>query len=133
MPPESTAVIDSTIDGRWIGRTWWVVFPCFAVLTARLAAERTCGDSYQLLSQVTSRATLGWLLAAVYVSAHWWLLAVYLVTVRRTGMLLPTIEVTRMVWGNQSAKIFLLLAALVLEYAPVSIWRAIGARFGAAC
>ncbi|HMF61047.1 MAG TPA: hypothetical protein VK595_11790 [Vicinamibacterales bacterium] len=37
------------------------------------------------------------------------------------------------VWGNQSAKIVLLLATLILEYAPVSIWRAVGARFGSSC
>ena len=126
-------MIDSTNAGRWIGRTWWVVFPCFAVLTARLAVERTCGDSYQLLSQVTSRASLGWVLAAVYVSAHWWLLAVYLVTVRRTQMLLPTIQDARRMWGNQWTKVLLLLAALIVEYAPMAIWRAIGARLGSSC
>ena len=120
-------------DRRWIARTWWVVFPSFAVLTARLAAERTCDNSYQFLSQVTSHPSLGWMLAAIYVSAHWWLLAVYLVTVRRTGMLMPTVEGTRMVWGGHSAKIFLLLATLILEYAPVSIWRAIGERAGWGC
>jgi hypothetical protein len=133
MPPESTAMIDSTNAGGWIGRTWWVVFPCFAVLTARLAAERTCGDSYQLLSQATSHPSLGWLLAAVYVSAHWWLLAVYLVTVRRTRQLLPTIQDARRMWGNQWTKVLLLLTTLILEYAPVSIWRAIGARLGSSC
>jgi hypothetical protein len=133
MPPESIAVTGFMDDQRWVARTWWVVFPCFAMLTARLAAERTCGDPYQLLAQATSRPLLGWLLAAVYVSAHWWLLAVYLVTVRRTQMLLPTIEAARTVWGNQSAKILLLLGTLILEYAPVSIWRAIGARFGSSC
>ena len=120
-------------DRRWIARTWWVVFPCFAVLTVRLTVERTCGDSYQLLAQITSRPSFGWLLAALYVSAHWWLLAVYLVTVRRTQMLVPTIAAARTVWGNQSAKIFLLLATLILEYAPVSIWRAVGVRLGSSC
>jgi hypothetical protein len=133
MPPESTAVIALTDDRRWIARTWWVVFPCFAVLTARLVAERMCDNSYQFLSQVTSHPSFGWLLAAVYVSAHWWLLAVYLETVRRTQMLVPTIEAARAVWGSQSAKIFLLLAMLILEYAPVSIWRAIGAGLGSFC
>jgi hypothetical protein len=133
MPSESTAVIVLPDDNRWIGRTWWVVFPCFAVLTTRLVAERTCDNSYQFLSQVTSHPSLGWLLAAVYVSAHWWLLAVYLEAVRRTRMLVPTIEAAREVWGSQSAKILLLLATLILEYAPVSIWRAIWAGFGSGC
>jgi hypothetical protein len=126
-------VIALTADTRWMARTWWVVFPCFTVLTARLVAERMCDNSYQFLSQVTSHPSLGWLLAAVYVSAHWWLLAVYLETVRRTQMLVPAVEAARTVWGRQSAKIFLLLAVLILEYAPVSIWRAIGAGFGLSC
>jgi hypothetical protein len=133
MPPESIAVIGFMDDRRWVARTWWVVFPCFAMLTARLAAERTCDNSYQFLSQVTSHPSLGWLLAAIYVSAHWWLLAVYLVTVRRTQMLLPTIEAARAVWGSQWTKVLLLLAALIVEYAPMSIWRAIGVRLGSFC
>jgi hypothetical protein len=133
MPPESTAMIALTDGGRWIARTWWLVFPCFAVLTTGLVAERMCDNSYQSLSQMTSHPSLGWLLAAVYVSAHWWLLAVYLETVRRTQMLVPTMDGARAVWGSQSAKILLLLAILILEYAPVSIWRAIGVRLGSSC
>jgi hypothetical protein len=128
VPPETAAVIAFKDAERWLARTWWIVFPCFAALTARLAVERTCDDSYQLLSQATSHPSLAWLLALVYVSAHWWLLAAYLVTVRRTHTLLPTFQAGRMVWGNQSAKILLLLATLMLEYAPVSVWRAIGVR-----
>jgi hypothetical protein len=108
-------------------RYWWVLFPCFSVLTCRLTAERMCGDPYDLLPALTSRPAWAWPIALVYVSAHVWVLAVWLLTVSRSRELVPGPRAYRVVWGADAAKLLLMLGVFVIEYSPVSLWRLLGA------
>jgi hypothetical protein len=106
--------------------SWWGLFPCFAVLTLRLSVERACGDPYDLLPAMTADPTWAWLLAVVYLLAHLWMLAAYLVTIDDGGSLVPSTRVIRGVWGSDVSKVLLMSAALVIEYWPVSLWRWLG-------
>jgi hypothetical protein len=109
-----------------ISRSWWIVFPLFALLAVRLAAERACGDPYDLLPGITSTPIYAWPLAAVYVAAHVWLLALYLSLVARTQQLLPSLGVIRTAFDRSVGKVFLMLIAFAVEYAPMPLWRFVG-------
>ena len=129
MPQLNTPAPFTGIE-LWLARFWWLIFPAFGAMTARLSMERTSGGASQLLPQATSDPSLAWLLAIIYVAAHWWLLLAYLVTVRRTQMLFPNLRVVRIVWGSESPKLLLLFTAFALEYLPLSMWQAIGVWLG---
>lgn len=107
--------------------TWWVLFPSFVVLTFRLASERACGDPDNLLPGLMSKPWRGWAVALVYVAAHLWLVAAYLLPVAHTGEPFPGVRTLRSVWGKDTVKVLLLTAAVAIEFLPVSLWRLLGA------
>ena len=111
-------------------RTWWIVFPPFALLVGRLTFERACADPYGLLQPLTSWAAAAWPIAMLYVAAHVWLIIVYLWTVSRTDTLLPGPADLGAVHGPGVLQPLLMAIVLVVEYSPVSFWRLVGA---AAC
>ena len=123
--------MDANGIATWLRRTWWGIFPAFALLTARLAIERSCGDPYDLLPAATSHPAFAWPLAAIYVLAHGWMAAAYLVTAVRTATLAPPLRMWVSEWGRSTWAIVLMAGAMALEYAPIAFWMLIGA--GAGC
>jgi hypothetical protein len=116
---------------RWVMRTWWFLFPSFALLTIVLSFERACRDPYNLLAGAASIPATALGLAAMYVLAHVWIVAAYLITVARTQDLLPSARTFRETWPTaDSLKVALMAAAVATEYCPVRLWRLVGAYFG---
>ena len=115
---------------RWLVRGWFILFPCFAALTFEMCFERTCRDPYDLLPAVTSRPLLAWPVALLYVTAHVWAIAAYLLTVSATQRLVPTSQEYRAVWAGDTGKPALMLAVLVIEYLPLAWWRLVGTVIG---
>jgi hypothetical protein len=112
---------------QWLSRGWWLLFPSFALLTFRLAVERTCAEPYDLLPALASKPAWAWPIAGVYVLAHVWVVGAYVLTVSRTDTLVPSVRLWNEVWGAEVMKLALMLAPFAIEYAPLPIWRAIGA------
>ena len=115
---------------RWLMWTWWFLFPSFALLTLVLSFERACRDPYNLLAAAASLPGTAWGLAAMYVLAHVWIVAAYLITVARTQDLLPSARAFRDAWSTDSLKVALMAAVVAIEYCPVRLWRLVGAYFG---
>jgi hypothetical protein len=105
---------------------WWLIMPPFALLVVRLDAERACAAPYDLLPTATAVPALAWLLAALYVAAHAWLVAGWLVTAIHADALLPPLGTIRAVWGRHIWMLGATVAIVVLEYWPVPLWRALG-------
>jgi len=105
---------------------WWPIMPPFAVLVLRLDGERACDSPYELLSAATSIPVLAWLLATIYVAAHAWLFAAWLVTATHADTLVPSLRSVRLLWGRQAWMLAVTAAIFVLEYWPVPLWRAFG-------
>jgi len=122
--------MDANVSVTWLKRTWWVIFPAFALLTARLAIERSCSDPYDLLPATTSHPAFAWPLAAVYVLAHVWIVGAYLVTASRARTLVPAMSAWSAAWGKNAPTVVAMVAALAVEYAPVALWAFIGAQAG---
>ena len=112
----------------WLAKGWWLVMPPFAVLVGRLTFERIWASPYELLSSATRVPLFAWLLAGLYVAAHAWMAGAYLVTVERTGALVPTLAAVRAAWRGHALKVLLAAAIFAVEYAPMPLWRAIGER-----
>lgn len=108
-------------------RSWWGLFPAFTVLSVRLAAGRACGNPSDLLPDLSSNPRWAWPLALLYVLPHVWLLGGYLLTASRAQTLAPGMRAVGDVWGRDAWKLLLMAAVLVFEYAPVSLWRLVGA------
>lgn len=113
-----------------LSTSWWIVFPSFSALIVRLSAERACADPYDLLPALTGTPAGAWLLAAVYVGAHAWIVTAYLITVSPAAQLLPGSAAVRRVWGRDSFKLFAFVVAFAIEYAPMPVWRLAGHWFG---
>lgn len=109
-----------------LSQTWWLLFPCFTVLTVRLVEERSCGDPYDLLPRLAADPRWAWPLAAIYLLAHLWMLAAYLLTVKGTSALMPTMREVRTLWGAETTKLLVMGSILLLEYSPVPLSRMIG-------
>jgi hypothetical protein len=109
---------------------WWPLWLAFAALTVRLGIERGCRDPYDLLPAVVSNPAWAWPLALVYVAAHGWMAAAYLVTVASAGSVVPGWRTWRETWGRSVAMVLLMLAALAIEYAPGPLWRMVMAAAG---
>jgi hypothetical protein len=122
--------VDADIVTRWLQRTWWAIFPAFALLVVRLAFERACGDPYDLLPAASSNAALAWPIAAVYVLGHVWIASAYLIAAERSHSLVPPLALV-VGWKGAGAQIVLMLAVLAIEYSPVAVWALAGAA--AAC
>jgi hypothetical protein len=115
---------------RRLAMTWWFVCPIFAVVIARLVADRACGNSNNLLPQLAAEPGWAWLLAIVYVVGHAWFVGGYLITVDAAGTLAPGMAAIRSLWGRHTVKLLLMAAVLLAEYLPLTLWRAIGAGIG---
>jgi len=111
---------------RLVGASWWFLFPCFALVVLRLAAERTCADPYDLLPGIASRPVWGGLIAVVYVASHLWLIGVYLLTASFSDSIFPRRSAFRSVWQTDYVKVLLMLIVFVVEYLPVTMWRLAG-------
>jgi hypothetical protein len=109
---------------------WWPLWPAFAALTIRLGIERGCGDPYDLLPAIVGNTAWAWPLALVYVTGHAWIAAAYLITVSAAGTLAPGWRVWRGLWQHGLGMLVLMLAAMAIEYAPVSVWRILAAAAG---
>ena len=114
----------------WLKRSWWAIFPCFALLTIRLAIARGCGDPYDLLPVATSTPAMAWPIAGIYTLAHVWLACAYLVTAARAGTLVPPQAMWISAWGKSTRSIVLMAGAMAVEYAPIAFWISIGASAG---
>jgi len=126
MPGDGRPVIGGDFADKWLKRTWWLLFPSFTVLTVRLDVERACADPYDLLPALASEPAWAWPVALVYVLAHFWAVAAYLLTVSRTQEMVPPVRAWQSVWGTEVAKPIVMAAVLIAEYVPVQVWRLIG-------
>jgi hypothetical protein len=122
---ESGTVTRHSLHGV-LSTSWWIVFPCFSVLVARFSGERACADPYDLLPALTSTPAGAWPLAIVYVAAHGWIVTAYLITVSRAAQLLPGPAAVRRMWGRDAFKLFAMVMAFAIEYAPMALWRLAG-------
>jgi hypothetical protein len=61
------------------------------------------------------------------VLAHVWIVGAYVLTASRTQTLVPGVRLWNEIWGADARKLVLMLAAFAIEYAPIPIWRVIGA------
>jgi hypothetical protein len=99
-------------------------------LVARLSIDRTCGQTYDLLGDLTSSPVRAWLLGSVYVGAHVWLLAAYLTSAAAADDLLPGVRVFRAAGRTSLARLMLMAAVFAIEYAPITLWRGVGHVIG---
>jgi hypothetical protein len=111
---------------RWLGRSWWLLFPAFSALTWRLDIDRACANPYDLLPALTTNPASAWAIALVYVLAHVWMVAVYVTTASAAGTLRPPVDRWRGMWGRDVYKILAIAAAIAIEYAPLELWRWLG-------
>jgi hypothetical protein len=111
---------------RWLRRSWWLLFPAFTVVTLRLGVERACADPHDLLPAVTSNPAWAWPIALVYVLTHAWTITAYVTTTVVAGTLWPSRVQWRSLWGRELYTVVAMAAALVLEYAPIALWRWLG-------
>ena len=111
---------------RWLARSWWLLFPAFTVVTLRLGLERACADPYDLLPALTSNPAGAWPIALVYVLTHVWTITAYVTTTVVAGTLWPSRVQWRTLWRRDLYTIVAMAAALVLEYAPIALWRWLG-------
>lgn len=116
-----------------LGAVWWVLLPAIAVLVASLSIERACADPYRLVGGAMSTPLTAWPVSLLYISAHAWLMFVYLHTAAQTGTMWPALRQVRSVWAGDWLKIALMVAALAVEYCPLSLWRAIGSMVPGVC
>jgi hypothetical protein len=110
----------------WLGRAWWLLFPAFTVLAIRLGVERACAEPYDLLPAVTSNPAAAWPLAFVYVLAHVWIAAAFVTTAIAVGSSIPSFAHWRASWGREVYKVFAVVGALAIEYAPLEWWQWLG-------
>ena len=127
MPRRGNSVTGShDVLRRALGRSWWVLFPCFVVLVLRLSVERSCSDPYDLLPGLASNPLWGWPIAIGYVISHAWLIGVYLLTAASADSLVPSRVAFRSMWRADYIKVLLMAVAFLLEYLPVTIWHLVG-------
>lgn len=109
---------------------WWGLWPAFTALAIRLGVERGCGDAYDLLPALAANPAWAWPIALMYVAAHVWIIAVYLVTVSASQRLAPGATDWRAVWGRGLITVQLMVVSIALENAPLALWRTIATAAG---
>jgi hypothetical protein len=112
-----------TLDRAILSRTWWAIGPGYVLLTARLAVDRACRDPNNLVPALASRPVIAWVLAAVYVLAHVWLLLAYLQAAAAASSLAP-LGAVGAIWRHEQWKVWVLTAAIAVEYAPLALFKA---------
>ncbi len=127
MPTADRGLAHSASRHDWLAVSWWVIFPCVTALVMALTGDRMCGNASDVLPALASNPGLAWPVALVYVLAHVWIVAAYLLTIDRAGEVLPPLRDFRAHWGGGATKAVLMAAALIVEHSPTSMWRLIGA------
>src|SRR5688572_13453664 len=117
--------MDSAL-GRWVGLTWWGVFPVFLAIVAAFTRDRMCLARLTLLPSIATRPTLAWLVACMYLAAHVWLLVAYVATALYARDLIPNLQVARAGWRRDWRRVLAMILLMAIEYAPASIWVRLG-------
>ena len=107
---------------RLLARIWFVLFPAFVVLVFFLVSDRGCFDRPYITPSIGTRAAVVWPAAMVYVAAHCWMAAAYVLTVIGTDSLLPTLADARKLWGSDWRKIVGIAVVFAFGYSPAIIW-----------
>lgn len=115
---------------RLLTASWWVVFPLFSILVARLAFERGCADGLELLPAFMKRPSTAVIVAGLYLAAYVWVAAACLYSMRRSQRLVPGRNELREIWGADLTKVVALAAVLVVEQIPRRLWTLIMHAFG---
>jgi hypothetical protein len=115
---------------RWLLWSWFAALPASALVVAAFVRERACADPYALLPAVAARPAAAYAVAAAYVGGHVWLAAAWLVTLDRSGRLVPGPGDVRRVWGTRWYAPASVLAVVALEQIPPGLWRAAGRWLG---
>jgi hypothetical protein len=103
--------------------TWWAIFPLFTGLVAVSLYERAVLQPPDLWPWLWHRPVVALFVGLLYVSAHWWCLAWYLLAVKRTQRPVPALRDLMEECGPHAWRVVALLTVLAVEYSPVSIWR----------
>jgi hypothetical protein len=123
---DTTDVTDDPRDmriKRWLLLAWFAIFPAFTLLVARTLYERAVLRLPELWPWLKQRPTAAFLAGAIYVSAHWWCLAWYLLAVRRTQRPVPTMAQLVDECRPYLPIVIAMLLILAIEYSPITIWR----------
>ena len=102
--------------------SWWLVYPAFAFLEAGLIYERACGDPLQPLARLMTTPAIAWPLAAVYVSAHGWLI-VALVDLASPAGVADASQSSFRRRRPFPIGVVLMAIAVALEHLPAAAWR----------
>jgi hypothetical protein len=115
--PRSRAVRDA------LAVSWWAIFPLFTGLVATSVYERAVLQPQELWLWLWHRPVAALLVGAIYVTAHWWCLAWYLLAVHRTQRPIPSPRDLMDACGPYAWRLAALLTVLAVEYSPVTLWR----------
>src|SRR5262245_45883410 len=107
---------------RLLARVWFVLFPAFVVLVLLLVIDRGCFDRPYITPSIGTKAAAVWPAAIVFVAAHCWIAAAYVLTAVGTDSLLPTLADARKLWGSDWRKIIGIAVVFAFGYAPAIIW-----------
>lgn len=107
--------------GRWLTRSWFVIWPPFTLLVGWTIYERTCVAQAEPWPWLLGRPWLALFVGAVYVSAHGWCVAWYL-NGRAAQPFAGAWPVSIANRPNR-AQVALMLLLLAIEYAPRTLWR----------
>jgi hypothetical protein len=106
-----------------LAASWWGIFPLFTALVAVSLYERAALQLRELWPWLWHRPVAALFVGVIYVGAHWWCLAWYLLAVRRTQRPIPTPRDLMEECGPHAWRVVALLTVLVVEYSPVTLWR----------
>jgi hypothetical protein len=98
--------------------TWYVLFPAFSGLQARLSYERGCLDPHELLQSLMRRQGTAVIVAAVYVSAYAWVTARGVSLVRAGGLTATTLS--RLDWNG--LRVILMVGLIAADQIPRQAW-----------
>ncbi|HEY7055271.1 MAG TPA: hypothetical protein VH458_02040 [Vicinamibacterales bacterium] len=107
----------------WLSLIWFALCPAFVALVARDIYERAVLDLRELWPWLQHRPLLMFAAGAVYLGAHLWCLAWYLLAVRHTQRPIPALSDVVAECRPHAGMVALLAIALVVEYSPTMIWR----------
>jgi hypothetical protein len=115
---------------RALRLTWWPICPSFAFVVLAFTRDRACFDRYHLLPGIDTQPALAWLVAAIYVIGHAWLIAAFVSVVLETGELLPRPRAAVAALGSTRWKVAAMVVVMAIEYAPADLWRLLARSAG---